>query len=412
MNNSSSTTGAKRKNEGAEGSTAKKAAAVPQIVKVEMGDSSDDDQKEIVVRPATTTAAQDSAQPADSPSSVPASMPANGGEARLPTKVDWQLLCDRALLQRLLRAPKNVSAKGAAYISFDIAEYEANGGTAVNLGQYNHIKVETPFMSNLFGISSKCTQGNWAHSINFDVSDSQGDKLVPRFAQFLALMDDVCLDICINLVAECSFFQKEVGEWLRFSAGADGKVDMKKLADIVATKFNGALRISQKTKDDKTVTDKTIEVGGDGKYRIPTVFFFKTKIWSKKDNDKLPDIVTYNMSNQKVYWSTETAAFKIKDKDGEEEIKPVLAHPRATYVRAQIELPSINWAQKEFHATWVTTKIKYKTRNAVEKTASETDNVADFDDQAAPVYATAADLERVKREESNAIAATNLDADA
>jgi hypothetical protein len=384
----------------AEQSAAKR--TVPQIVKVDMGDSSDDannnaeETKTVVLGSAATTSS--------SVTKIPATI--RGGE-RLPTKVDWQLLCDRNLLKRLLQGPSKLPANGTLYLKFDQGAYQAAGGAPANLGEYSHLRIETPYMSNLFGLSSRNTKGKWKHSLVLDVCDSQGDKLVPRFAQFLAMCDDVCLDICVQQYATSSIFAKDAAQSIRF-ASTSGKLDMKELTNMVAPFFNGALRIAKKTREDETISegDKKVEMVDENKYRIPTQFFFNTKIWSKKDNEKLPDIVTYNQDNQIVHWSSETAAFKMKDKDGEE-IKPVLSHPRATYVKAQIELNAIYWVQKEFHCSWATDKIKYKNRTHVEKTTSENSHVADFDDQEAPVYATAADIERVQREEENAVVATN-----
>lgn len=67
-----------------------------------------------------------------------------------------------------------------------------------------------------------------------------------------------------------------------------------------------------------------------------------------------------------------------------------------------MELSAINFVQKEFYATWKLRKLKYKTRKSVETSyaGEDTSAVCDFDDQEEVVYTSAADIERVKEEES------------
>lgn len=309
-----------------------------------------------------------------------------GGEetaARVYNKVDWRKINNRDTLFKLIKVTP--LKKGQSYISFDVSEYERITGQRVNLGQYNHLKVEGPWMQNIFGISSS-TQGNGTqHTINYDIKDTSQDSEVLEFAQFVALCDEIALEQCIKMTVNSD--EKTLKEWVDEIKGDNNDViDEAKLRKRVTRFFNGALRCPKTSKTDEKYKPVPIQYNAASKrYVIPDNYYFRNKIRGKKGNDKALDIVCHTDEPvpRPVFYANE----------------PALYADHASYCKPQMEFSSICFVGKEFHSIWVTNKFRFRTKKNLNAAANANPHAADYDDMKAPVHASIEAQRQVQEEE-------------
>lgn len=343
---------------------------VPRIVMLDMGGDA--------VQTTTTTTSTDNVVTGTSATSV-----GETAAAAPRNKVDWRKINNRELLFKLIKVTP--LKKGQSYISFDVAQYENLTGQRVNLGQYNHLKVEGPWMQNIFGISSS-TQGNGTqHTINYDIKDSSQDSEVHEFAQFVALCDEVALEQCIRMTLACD--DPALKDWVdENKADNNDVIDEAKLRKKVTRFFNGALRCPKTSKTNPLYKPVPIQYNEASKrYVIPDNYFFRNKIRGKKGNDKALDIVCHTDEPvpRPIFYANEQALFT----------------DHASYCKPQIEFSSICFVQKEFHSIWVTNKFRFRTKKSLNAAANANPDAADYDDMKAPVHASVEAQRQVQEEE-------------
>lgn len=305
-----------------------------------------------------------------------------GSEQAVATSLDYKKINNREALERVLRVQK-FNKKNAAYIAVDVRAYKEITGISVKLDQYNHLSVKGPMMANIFGISSRTVQGKTTHSINYGISDCSADTDVLEFANFLALLDNVLIDKCVDLVLESADIRNAV-DWVEESKDDEtGKINKKKLRRKVAKNFNGALRTSKKAMQDPEF--RPVEMVSENKANIPDCFWFRTKIRANSSCDQLLDLMCFTDDEppQMVFYN---------------EIKE-LYNARETYVKPQLEMPAIYFTQKELWATWVTRKIKVQIKNLHAGGDEPQAAVDDFGSNGAPVVFSQADCDAVRRQE-------------
>jgi hypothetical protein len=339
-------------------------AAVPRIVMVDM--NGDQLPQEAV---APVTAPTSETQIAQSPV-----------EKKVANKVDWRKINNREILYKLIKTTP--LKKGQAYVSFDVQEYERITGQRVSLGVYNHLKIEGPWMQNIFGISTRTTGTNTTHTINYDIKDCSQDSEVQEFAQFLALCDEIALEHAIKLAQASDEVARDT-DWIEDSKKEDGTLDEARFRKKVAKNFNGTLRCSAKFAADK---EKFAPVRWDDKLQrfvVPDAWFFRSKIRSKKNNDRLLDLTCHTDEQvpQAVFYMSE----------------PALLADHASYCKPQIEFSSISFVGKEFYPTWVTQKFRFRTKEKLNQHANS--DAADYDDMAAPVHASIENQRKLLEEE-------------
>lgn len=329
----------------------------------------------------------------------------------VPRKVNWRQINNRDILRRLLMAPQNMTSKGSAYTRFDTVAYQREFGETIDLSPYQHLKVEGPWMLNIFGLSSREYQGKITHSVCYSTNDASMDAEVTEFAQFLALVDEVTLEHCVRGAVEWEVMQKNQAVKLWIETCTDEtidpntgntikKINYKRLTNMVSRFFEGALRVSNKVREDKTKF-RPVQWNDEAQcYAIPDHFFLKTKVHGKRNNDRLMEVSVFNQDGQPVFYGAE----------------PALKEERATFVKPQLELPSYNFAQGKFYVTWVTNCFKFKPVQTAAAVAEQCSDTCDFDDQEAPVIADPSAVAAVRAEEikfakSDPLAAMAVDGD-
>ena len=375
-------------------SKSKTGKVVPSVVLVDMGGASSsvndaaDAQSQHQAQESAQTQQQQQQQQQPKPAALmqPTSAPMMRREDK---RVPWKLLNNRALLKKVLKANK-VNQYGAAYVSIDVPTLEAELGMRFNLAPYNHLKIEAPYMRNIFGFSSKTVGTNTSHSCNLDIGDSTVDPDVIEFAQFLALVDEISLEICVKLTLESEYVQKQV-DWIEDCEEVDesGKktVNMQKLRRKVGRYFHGSLRCSSKVRGDGEKFQPVRWNEETGKYVVPNIYWFRTKIKGKKANEKLMDIAVYCDEDppRRVFYMDE----------------PSLIEPRKSLVKPQLELPAFNFVQKEWYCTWVTRKVLFKDAAKAVEEAEAADDCADFEGMAGqPMQTSEAELRAIAKREA------------
>lgn len=305
---------------------------------------------------------------------------AQGSERQVATRLDWRLINNREALNALLSLSK-FTKKGASYVTVNVAEYARRTGIQVQLDQYNHLAIAGPKMMNIWGIGSRTYQGKTSHKINYSVSDSSQDVEVAEFAQFLALLDDVLLDKSVDRFLESDTIRIAV-DWVADCTPDPSKgVDRDALRRKIGRFFHGALRCSDKHRIDKAYKPVTLDANDEA--TVPEAFWFQTKIQPNQACDRMCDITCITDDEKpSVFFYQE---------------KPELMMERATYVTPLLVLPSVNFAQKEMWATWVSKRIKVATIKRRDN-GGEAEYVDDFGDGPATHFSQAA-CDEVKRQE-------------
>jgi len=308
------------------------------------------------------------------------------------SRIPWKLLNNRALLKKVLQANR-VNQYGAAYVSIDVPTLEAETGMQFNLAPYNHIKIEGPWMRNIFGFSTKTVGNNTSHSCNLDISDAMVDPDVLEFAQFLALFDEVVLELCLKLSLDSDYVQQQV-DWMDDckdeAEDEDGttKVNVDKMRRKVARYFHGSLRCSNKVRSNRDEFKPITWNKDSQRFVVPNIYWFRTKIKGKKNNDKLMDVAVYADGDppRRVFYMDE----------------PSLLDARKSFVKPQLEMPALNFVQKEWFATWVTRKVLYRDAAKAAEEAEAADNLADFEGMAGqPVQTSDAELRAIAQREAD-----------
>lgn len=242
---------------------------------------------------------------------------------------DWRVLMDRALLSKMLKPVFHEETK-SIQLSFDYNAYAALVGVAPEAfcragPGAAHLQIETPFMVAAKGITSKKWGDGttWHHEVLLDVVDdprAAGEIMeTASFTQFLEVLDCVCVDICVDIVATHPFFADSLVEWRGFCSDARGNLDRAKLREIVCAKVHGSLQTTRSQKKK----------------------FFRGRIPHQKAESHLPDILVFDEQHRRIPSFTAVV-------------------PGAK-LKLRVFLPSIKFGwDKEFRLQWTTRKIQCK----------------------------------------------------